>query len=179
MCMLLISAWRKPFFKTVAETAEDASGSTVVGGIRKIFAVILPLLPAYHPLVQDVLIVDDEPDSREAMSGYLSKSGHHVRSAPNGQEAIAQLTLRVPDVIILDWMMPKMDGITFLEIVRSYLNWSNIPIALVTAHRGPHIEKARTLGVDSVFIKGSFDLSSLNTFVVSAGRPGADHRGFA
>jgi two-component system chemotaxis response regulator CheY len=119
--------------------------------------------------MQVVLIVDDDVDSRDAMHRYFEKSGYKAQCVPNGQEAIVALGKGIPSAIILDWMMPKMDGIQFLEIIRCYLNWQQVPVILVTGYEGPHIAKARALGVDSVFLKGRFELADLLECVKRAG----------
>jgi two-component system KDP operon response regulator KdpE len=109
-----------------------------------------------------VLIIDDEPDSREAVSRFLTKAGYSVRSAPNGRDALMALATTLPDVIVLDMLMPEMDGVTFLGVVRSYLNWSNLPVIVLTAYPdGPHIDRARDYGVKRIFRKADYRLNDL------------------
>src|SRR5688500_9988292 len=81
-----------------------------------------------------VLVVDDADDSREAVARYLTKAGYGVRSARSGREALIAVATTVPDVIILDVRMPEMDGIEFLQVIRSYLRWSTVPVILLTAY---------------------------------------------
>jgi CheY-like chemotaxis protein len=108
-----------------------------------------------------VVVVDDETDSRDALVQYLEKMGHHTDSAPNGRDALELVINTTPDVVVLDWMMPEMDGIGFLKVLRSYLRLRNIPVILVTAFRGPHIDAARELGVRDVFLKANFRFDEL------------------
>lgn len=108
-----------------------------------------------------VLVVDDEGDAREAVSRYLEKLGHRTKSVANGKAAIESVIANTPDVVVLDWMMPEMDGVDFLRVLRSYLRLRNVPVIMVTAYRGAHIDAARQLGVGDVFHKASFDLADL------------------
>jgi hypothetical protein len=59
----------------------------------------------------NVLLVDDNTDTREAVAQHLKMAGHRVTTCPKGQEALSALTDRTPDVVVLDYKMPKMDGI--------------------------------------------------------------------
>jgi CheY-like chemotaxis protein len=115
-------------------------------------------MPAVMALV---LIVDDEKDSRDVVARYFRKAGYVTRCAPNGRQALAAIGTEMPDVVILDWMMPEMDGISFLQVLRSYLRWNTLPVVLLTAHQGEHIEAAMKLGVKRVFLKASFTLAEL------------------
>jgi CheY-like chemotaxis protein len=110
----------------------------------------------------NVLLVDDNTDTREAIAQYLKMAGHRVTTCPNGQEALAALTDRTPDVVVLDYKMPKMDGISFLEVIRCYLRWQSLPVILLTAYpEGNHIRRAFELGVRKTFLKAEYDLQEL------------------
>lgn len=80
-----------------------------------------------------VLIVDDEAMSRDVMEGLLFKDGYSMIFAANSAEALDCLTTRTPDVILLDIMMPDMDGLEVCRILKSDERWQHIPIILVTA----------------------------------------------
>ena len=102
-----------------------------------------------------ILIVDDEADSRDSLAILFRDGGHTVESAPNGREALALVLTDVPDVILLDLVMPEMDGPSFLEVVRSYLRIQSLPVVILTAlSDSPMIERARALSVNSILIKG-------------------------
>jgi CheY-like chemotaxis protein len=66
-----------------------------------------------------VLLIDDEPDILEVMSMMLTRDGFEVSLAASGEEALSILTSHVFDVVVCDFMMPKMDGITMLKQVRA------------------------------------------------------------
>jgi CheY-like chemotaxis protein len=108
-----------------------------------------------------VLIVDDERDARDVLTRFLRRSGFTVRGAANGQDALAAIGTSLPDIVLLDWMMPQMDGIGFLEVVRSYLRWKSLPVVLITAYQGEHIDRAKELGVKAVFFKPDYRLEDL------------------
>src|SRR5688500_8459898 len=110
-----------------------------------------------------VLVVDDADDSREAVARYLTKAGYGVRSARSGREALIAVATTVPDVIILDVRMPEMDGIEFLQVIRSYLRWSTVPVILLTGynHSDDVIARAHDLGVKMIFLKASYRMDEL------------------
>jgi CheY-like chemotaxis protein len=80
-----------------------------------------------------VLVVDDERDNRELLSLILSWEGFTVVSAPNGEEALASVAAQPPDLILLDVMMPGLDGYQVASRIKSDLVSKAIPIILVTA----------------------------------------------
>jgi len=109
-----------------------------------------------------VLVVDDEGDSIDFVVRFLNRVGHRTTSAPNGQEALRLLLTERPDAIVLDVRMPQMDGISLLEVMRSYLRWHNLPVILVTAHATPEqLTAARGMGVEYIFDKAQYKLSEL------------------
>jgi len=125
---------------------------------------------AYSQGMAEVLLVDDNVDTREAIGQYLKNAGHHVLACPNGHEAMAALTKATPDVVILDYKMPQMDGISFLEVIRCYLRWQSLPVILLTAYpEGIHIKRAVELGVRKTFLKAEYDLSQLLGHVEACG----------
>jgi CheY-like chemotaxis protein len=65
-------------------------------------------------------------------------------------------------LVILDMRMPEMDGVSFLEVLRSYLRWQHVPVILVTAYpEGPDIDHAAELGAPDVFRKGDLGFDEL------------------
>jgi adenylate cyclase len=116
-----------------------------------------------------VLVVDDEVDSRDAVERYVRRAGHKVVCASNGREAMKALVDRgAPNVVILDARMPEMDGVAFLEVIRCYLRWQNLPVLLLTAYpEGLHIRRAVELGVRKTFLKANFEMDDLLAHVES------------
>lgn len=102
-----------------------------------------------------ILIVDDNADEAEGNKKLLTIAGHNVRIAPNGREALMQVIGDAPDVVLLDLMMPEMDGPSFLEVVRSYLRLQSLPVVVLTGLAdSPMIDRMRTLHVNSILMKG-------------------------
>jgi len=119
-----------------------------------------------------VLVVDDDADGMEAVCLFLEKAGHHVMCKHNGREALAGLATFSPDVVILDLLMPEMDGVEFLEVLRNYYRGLTLPVVLLTAvPEGPAAHRARSLGVRHVFPKADFQLSDLETCICELTRP--------
>ena len=80
-----------------------------------------------------ILIVEDDPDTREIMGRYLTLAGYDHVSASNGWEALLAVDQNEVDLILLDVMMPGMDGVTFLNILRNAQTKRNTPVVIVTA----------------------------------------------
>ncbi len=101
-----------------------------------------------------LLIVDDDNDGREALCRSLERTGHEVVCVGNGQDALASILARRPDLIILDLFMPEMDGPSLLEILRSYLRLQSLPVIVLTgAPDSPQVERVRHLKVNVIFAK--------------------------
>ena len=77
-----------------------------------------------------ILVVDDEPTLRNVLQYNLTKEAHHVRTAGDGEEAIDQAREYEPDLILLDVMLPKLDG---FEVCKAIRRESNVPILMLTA----------------------------------------------
>ena len=81
-----------------------------------------------------ILIVDDEPDIRYMMRVILESAGHTVTEARHGTAGLASVKSALPDLVITDVMMPGMNGLDFIERLRSDPNSSAIPILVVSAN---------------------------------------------
>jgi CheY-like chemotaxis protein len=81
-----------------------------------------------------VLVVDDEPDIREFLASVLEDAGMEVETAENGNDALAQIKERIPDLISLDLVMPGKSGIRLIHELRKNPDWSRIPVVIVTGH---------------------------------------------
>jgi len=98
-----------------------------------------------------ILVVDDEPRIIEAVSMNLELEGYQVSAARNGYEALQKLTEDLPDLIILDVMMPEIDGFETLRKIREV---STVPVILLTV-KGEEIDKVKglDLGADDYVTK--------------------------
>ena len=105
----------------------------------------------------NVLVVDDTPDCREPLARFLRLAGYNATAVAGGVEALAHLHDHPTDLILLDLMMPEMDGITFLRILRENETWRDIPVIVVTAlSDGPLLRKASDLGAKRSLLKSRF-----------------------
>ena len=80
-----------------------------------------------------LLIVDDVPANVDVVLEFLSGAGYRVLVSDSGKRALEQLTLALPDIILLDLMMPGMDGIETCKCIKANPEWSHIPIIMMTA----------------------------------------------
>jgi CheY-like chemotaxis protein len=116
-----------------------------------------------------ILIVDDDADTRDTLAVVLRASGHEVEAVPNGREALSYVLAHLPDVVVLDLVMPDMDGPSFLEVVRSYLRVQSLPVVVLTAiAESPMIERARALKVNAILIKGKAETADVVTAIHEA-----------
>ena len=101
-----------------------------------------------------ILIVDDESDIRELIEYNLKKEGYQVFTASNGQEGVAEAKRVLPDLIILDIMMPKMDGIEACRILRTMNDFKNTFMVFLTARSEEYSEIAGfNVGADDYIAK--------------------------
>ncbi len=102
-------------------------------------------------MAESIMLVEDESSIREAMTEFLSEEGFEIIQAADGLEALELFRERQPDLIILDLMLPKLDG---LEVCKAVRQKSNIPIIMVTA-RDEEIDKllGLELGADDYITK--------------------------
>ena len=101
-----------------------------------------------------VLVVEDYQDAREMYAAYLQFSGYRVAEATNGLEAIEQANALMPDIILMDLALPKMDGWEATRRLKLQESTRHIPIVALTGHAlAGHAEGARQAGCDSFVTK--------------------------
>jgi CheY-like chemotaxis protein len=94
----------------------------------------------------NVLIVDDDPSTRHTLRQILDREGFEVAEAENGRVALEQLVHCRPSVILLDLMMPEMDGFEFVANLRGREDWRDIPVVVLTAKDITHQDRLRLDG---------------------------------
>lgn len=100
----------------------------------------------------NILVVDDQAHIRRLYEYTLEKNGYHPYTAGDGEQALKLMETTHIDLVILDLMMPTMDGYTFLKTMRS--DGSNIPVLIITARDSAEdIRKSFTFGTDDYMIK--------------------------
>ena len=96
--------------------------------------------------MNEILVADDEPNQIELMKFNLEKNGFLVKSAYNGEQALDMIYEKKPNVLIADWMMPKMSGIELCRILRSNKDTKLLPIIMLSARSE---EADKSLGLDT------------------------------
>jgi CheY-like chemotaxis protein len=115
-----------------------------------------------------ILIVDDDDDIRTLSTMSLARvAGHDVHAVASGPECLEELQRWVPDIVLLDVMMPDMDGPTTLAAIRSGTAAPDVPVAFLTASVAPsEVARLASLGVLGVLGK-PFDPMQLPTEVAA------------
>ena len=110
-----------------------------------------------------ILVVDDHAATREPLAKLLRYEGYDTASAANGAEALAAVKERKPDLVVLDLLMPKMDGLTFLNEASRELGGADLPVIVVTGGLNPsQIRRAGEMpGVIDVMPKARFTVDGL------------------
>jgi CheY-like chemotaxis protein/anti-sigma regulatory factor (Ser/Thr protein kinase) len=102
-----------------------------------------------------VLVVEDDPLTRTALGRAMQSEGWEVALAEHGRAGLERLAESVPDLILLDLMMPEMNGFEFLEALRAHDGWRSVPVVVITAKDLTDAERRRLNGgVQRVVAKG-------------------------
>ena len=105
-------------------------------------------------MTQSILVADDEPSILLSLQFLLQKAGFEVRLAKNGEEVIQLVEASVPDLILLDAMMPKRDGYDVCQTLRNNPALKNLPIIMLTAKsRDVERQKGMALGATDYITK--------------------------
>jgi DNA-binding response OmpR family regulator len=101
-----------------------------------------------------ILVVDDDPDSLDVVRTYLEAKGYRVATASNGQEALQRLEEVHPSVMLLDVMMPGMDGWEVARVVKNHPDYAAVRVVMLTA-RSDFSDKQEGLraGADDYIVK--------------------------
>jgi signal transduction histidine kinase/CheY-like chemotaxis protein len=128
-----------------------------------------------------VLVVDDDADFRDLARRMLEREGYTVIEADNGRVALDRLRDSIPGVVLLDLMMPEMDGFDFVAAVRADATWRSVPIVVITAKNLSPEEHERLNGsVARVLQKGALSretlLGEVRDLVTASARHGRGRR---
>jgi len=113
------------------------------------------VLPALQPVVQDesrlvVMVVDDSITVRKVTTRLLERNGFKVLTAKDGVDAVGQLQHAIPDMMLLDIEMPRMDGFELATHMRNDEQLRHVPIIMITSRTGDkHRQRAQDIGVDN------------------------------
>jgi PAS domain S-box-containing protein len=110
----------------------------------------------------NILVVEDDQSTREMLRRMLEREGWQVSEADNGEAALGRVAERRPDLILLDLMMPKMDGFEVINALRATSIWRSIPIVVLTAMDLTAADRLRLNGyVEKVLQKGGYNHEEL------------------
>lgn len=117
----------------------------------------------------EVLVVDDDPESRHVARRFLQRAGLRVREATDGETALVAMRYRAPDVVVLDLMMPVLDGFGVLAAIRADAHLAGVPVVVLSAKSLTPAER-RFLGRSAVRIlqKGEHRLGDVAALVMRA-----------
>lgn len=122
--------------------------------------------------VKSVAIIEDEPDAARLLRRIIqARGGYQIFEANNGREGLELIRREHPDLVLLDLMMPEMDGFTVLSLMKEQEETADIPVIVITAKELTHQEQRRLSGhVESLLQKGSYtDLDMLDDIVDALG----------
>jgi len=112
--------------------------------------------------VCNVLLVEDDEATREMMCTLLTREGWNVMEAANGRVALEMMQTLQPDLILLDLMMPEIDGFEFAQRLRERPEWRAIPVIVLTAKDITEADRLRLTGsVEKIVQKGAWDRDAL------------------
>jgi CheY-like chemotaxis protein len=123
---------------------------------------LLSIIDKHHSTNALALIVEDDANTREMLERNLRKHGWQTATAGNGIDALARVSERTPSVILLDLMMPEMDGFEFMQALRQRDDGRKIPVVVITARELTEEDCSRLNGqVIRILQKGAFRTEEL------------------
>ena len=133
-------------------------------------------------MAAEVLVVEDEPDIRALIVHHLTRDGFRCRTAADGLEALAQLHAGAPDLVVLDLMLPGIDGLELTRRLRAEPAWAALPIIMLTA-KADEVDRVvgLELGADDYVAKpfSPKELLARVRAVLRRARPADDGRALA
>jgi two-component system alkaline phosphatase synthesis response regulator PhoP len=114
-----------------------------------------------------ILLVEDDPMIVRLYKRKLMMDGFSVTLAFNGEEGLAELEKALPDIILLDIMMPKMNGLEALRKIKADKRFKNLPVVILTnlGDRPDDIERSKAMGADDYWVKVNIRIQDLTTMI--------------
>ena len=126
----------------------------------KLLALLAPWRAEARPT--RVLVIEDDPDQLAFISAALAQPNWEIVEAANGRLALEKMQPSPPDVVVLDLMMPEMDGFEFMAAVQMNPDWRNIPVFVVTALDLSEQDRSRlNVGIEKILSKANFSTRDL------------------
>ncbi|HEY9607431.1 MAG TPA: hybrid sensor histidine kinase/response regulator [Allocoleopsis sp.] len=119
-----------------------------------------PSVPTHPSKTDHILVVDDSPDNLFLVQTILEEEGYEITLAEDGRSALAQIEQSPPDLVLLDVMMPEMDGFEVTKRIRENPKLPFMPILLITASNQPSVVKGLDSGADD-FIRKPVEFDEL------------------
>lgn len=137
---------------------------------RKFVEIVKSMLPNEDlPLKQSVILcVDDEPANLKLLENILTPRGYEVVSAANGEDALLKIKSQAIDLVLLDLMMPKMDGLQVSRKIKENKKYQNIPIIMLTAYSGAESYIESLSGEVFAYLHKPFETEQLVKMVKAA-----------
>lgn len=171
LTLLELKADEKLSKVTLVITSQDATQDSVEPMLKNINFLTKPI--QMNPMIEKIkqlvgdnvsslLVVDDDESARDIMTAAAKKAGWSVVQAINGRDALEKIKISTPSVILLDLMMPEMDGFTFISELEKNAAWRNIPIIIVSAKELSNDERDYLQKhTDNVLQKGAYTRQEL------------------
>lgn len=113
-------------------------------------------------MAKTVLIVEDEQSMQRALKNKLEHAGYQILTASDGEGAMAAMKSTKPDLVLLDLIMPKMDGITVLRQVKADDALRSVPVVILTnLSSGDKVAEAMQLGTFDFLVKANYSLDDV------------------
>lgn len=113
-------------------------------------------------MAKTILIVEDELTMQRALKNKLEQAGYVIRAAADGNEALADMQKVSPDLVLLDLIMPKLDGISVLRQMKGDERLKNIPVVILTnLSSGDKVAEAMQLGTFDFLVKANYSLDDV------------------
>ena len=112
--------------------------------------------------MKKILFIEDEPTLQKTVDKFLENSGYEIKGAMDGELGIKMAKKFQPDIILLDLILPKMNGFEVLEELQKDEATKNIPVIVLTNLEGSvDVEKAISLGAKTYLVKANYELSEI------------------
>jgi len=109
-----------------------------------------------------ILVVDDDMGCRRLTSKVLAIHGYSTISAANGREALQAMDQGDVDLVLLDLMMPDMDGLSFMQAMRKHSEWANVPVLVLSGIADLDVaDKVKESGVQGYLVKSRYSIDEL------------------
>ena len=112
-------------------------------------------------MAQKIFVVDDEEIIREPLREILSRQGYEVLEAGDGKKALEEIRKKIPDLVLMDVNMPKMDGFKVLEALKKDRKTADIPVFMLTSRSSAEDVAAGIAGFAEKYIPKPFDFNYL------------------